>query len=388
MEEQPANSATSSQTPPTSSSSSARAKSQDLKQWLPLYLSRTDDTISRLNKYIPLSIFPFLPSFYSFDVLLLTDSRILSTTSGTDTLLTTTNYSLLTLLTCLDIYSRRRLERTAVAVAEKASATVQLLPGETLIATISESSTSRLSRTTRRLRALTDLISDVRVFMRLWGLLGIYSGARQTWFHPPQDLVTKRIVWAQVLASAAYQYLENAAYLAQHGILDWESSKQAKAWLWSARFWAVYVALDLGRLWRVKNLQQRRIKKEVMEKVQSDDCKEKEQTLPEEGEGEKKPSASEAGQEEQASEGKEMASVQERGQETQLHESDDNGKKNEREKKKMIETWWRQFYVNAAYAPLTLHWSLEGGMVGELWIGVLGSAAGLVGLKQLWREAA
>ncbi|KAI9883062.1 MAG: hypothetical protein M1823_005173 [Watsoniomyces obsoletus] len=361
MGEEPATPASSPPTPPTTLSPPARARYKDLKQWLPLYLSRTDDTISRLNK-------------------------ILSTTSGTDTLLLTTNYSLLTLLTCLDIYSRRRLERTAVAVAEKASAVVQLLPGETLIAAVTESSTSRLTRTTRRLRALTDLISDVRVFLRLWGLLGVYSGARQTWLNPPRDLVTKRIVWAQILASAAYQYLENTAYLAQHGILDWETSKQAKAWLWSARFWAIYVALDMGRLWRVKNLQERKVAKEMIESVKLDAEKEKQSES--EGAGEKKemneesvPEA-EAEQEEVLKEEKETLSVQPK--DVQMQQRDDGKAK----KKEMIQKWWRQLYVNAAYAPLTLHWSLEGGMVGDLWIGILGSAAGLVGLKQLWREAA
>lgn len=50
--------------------------------------------------------------------------------------------------------------------------------------------------------------------------------------------------------------------------------------------------------------------------------------------------------------------------------------------------WWREVYVNAAYAPLTVHWSLEKGCVSEAWVGILGSVAGLVGFRELWKETA
>ena len=46
--------------------------------------------------------------------------------------------------------------------------------------------------------------------------------------------------------------------------------------------------------------------------------------------------------------------------------------------------WWREVLVNAAYAPLTVHWSLEGGWVGEDVVGVLGVVAGVVGLREVW----
>merc|ERR1711977_765913 len=47
--------------------------------------------------------------------------------------------------------------------------------------------------------------------------------------------------------------------------------------------------------------------------------------------------------------------------------------------------WRRQLLINAAYAPLTIHWSLEKGLVGEFWVGLFGSVAGLAKLKEAWR---
>lgn len=52
------------------------------------------------------------------------------------------------------------------------------------------------------------------------------------------------------------------------------------------------------------------------------------------------------------------------------------------------EKWWRDVTVNSAYAPMTVHWSLEEGLLGETWIGALGLLAGLVGFRQAWKETA
>jgi hypothetical protein len=48
-------------------------------------------------------------------------------------------------------------------------------------------------------------------------------------------------------------------------------------------------------------------------------------------------------------------------------------------------TWSKEVLVNTAYAPLTLHWSLETGLIEEFWVGVLGSIAGIGGLRYRWR---
>lgn len=103
-------------------------------------------------------------------------------------------------------------------------------------------------------RSLTSLVSDVRVFNRLWGLLGIYSWGHSLLQHPPRDLTIRRIVAAQVLANACFQVLENAAYLASHNVVSLGKRGQARLWVWSSRFWMTHVALEFWRLQRVREL--------------------------------------------------------------------------------------------------------------------------------------
>ncbi len=48
--------------------------------------------------------------------------------------------------------------------------------------------------------------------------------------------------------------------------------------------------------------------------------------------------------------------------------------------------WRKQLIVDLAYAPLTVHWSLEEGLVSEFWVGLLGSIAGVTASRALWRN--
>lgn len=144
-----------------------------------------------------------------------------------------------------------------------------------------------------------------------------------------KDWTAKRIEAAQVAVNLAYQYLENGAYLSSKGVLGWSKEKQGRAWIWSSRFWMMHVGLDfwrLGREWAIRR-----------------------------------------------SKGKGKAV--------------DDGvlSQNEQEWKAK---WRRELVVNMAWAPLTLHWSLEEGLVEEFWVGVLGSVAGVSGLSVLWKQAA
>ncbi len=51
--------------------------------------------------------------------------------------------------------------------------------------------------------------------------------------------------------------------------------------------------------------------------------------------------------------------------------------------------WYGDFYVNAGWLPLTLHWSFEDESVvplGDTWIGLFGMVPGLVALKEVWQQ--
>lgn len=63
------------------------------------------------------------------------------------------------------------------------------------------------------------------------------------------------------------------------------------------------------------------------------------------------------------------------------------GEKEEKiQRRRESERWWRQVVANAAWAPLTLHWSVEGGVLGEGAVGALGMVAGGVALGEAWRR--
>ncbi|TAQ90634.1 hypothetical protein B7494_g1040 [Chlorociboria aeruginascens] len=261
-----------------------------LQSWLPLYLSKTDAHITHLTK-------------------------ILSTRSGTDTLLLTICYSSLLSSSILSSISLHRLHSSARQIIEKAIA----LPPNTTIIIDSSSTfpTSSLLILSQRLKTFSTLVSDVRMFARLWGLLFIWKWGKSIRDNPPKDTVIRGIGYAQVLVNVLYQYLENGAYLSSKGVLGWSPQKQNRAWVWSSRFWMMHVGLDFWRLWR----------------------------------------------------------------ETVIREQGEKGEGDEM----WTEKWRREVLVNAAYAPLTVHWSLEQGLVSPFWVGLFGSIAGAAGLRNLWR---
>lgn len=273
------------------------------------------------------------------DTLLLRLTRLLSTPSGIDSTLCTLQYTLAFVHSRLAARLSSQLAVIAESVAQKASEA--LLPGEALIASIpSPPATTRLVKTTEATKKLADLISDYRIFVRLWGLLGIYAWGRGTWTSPPKDKVVKAIVWAQVAVNALYQVLENGAYLASHGVLNssgWQGEqgvkRQTRWWVWSSRFWAAHVGLEFGRLgyvwWERSKEDQKQVGLEKEDK---------------------------------------LAIEAQRREEDRL--------------------WWNDLVSNAAYGPLTIHWSLEEGCVSESWVGLLGAIAGGVGLREKWRATA
>ncbi|KAG0648658.1 hypothetical protein D0Z07_4730 [Hyphodiscus hymeniophilus] len=279
---------------------------QTLRDWLPLYLQKTDRSLERL-------------------------STIISTPSGTDTALLTLCYTSLLASSVISSISLHRLHRSATDLIARITA---LPPNTTVIIDTSSIPPSRLLITAKRLKALSSLISDFRIFARLWGLLGIYKWGKRTVADPPEDDVVRRIVYTQVLVNIFFQCLENGAYLSSKGVMGWTSEKQNRAWIWSSRFWMAHVGLDFLRLGRVLMLRRHR------------------------------------GTEEQKRvDGPKGDVITERGEQ------------------EWRAAWAKEVIVNAAWAPLTLHWSLEKGLIGDFWVGVLGSVAGLSGLGTLWRKS-
>ena len=165
------------------------------------------------------------------------------------------------------------------------------------------------------------------MFTRLWGMLGLWKWGKGVIQNPSDDPLLRRIAYGQVFVNVCFQYLENGAYLSSKGILGWSTERQNRAWLVSTRFWMAHVVMDFIRLYHEYSVRKDKIKG-----------------------GEKDDEV--VDQAESAWQAK----------------------------------WKKELVVDLAYAPLTVHWSLEKGLVGEFWVGLLGSVAGAAGLRALWNN--
>ncbi|KAI4933012.1 hypothetical protein J4E85_003415 [Alternaria conjuncta] len=278
-------------------------------------------------------------------------SKLLSTPSGTDVLLCTTSYTLTLIHAVLSRVLERRLASIATEIAEKAEGV--LLPGETLIASLpAPTSTKVIAQVVGSSRALAAVISDFRIFVRLWGVLGLYTWARDTsQDRLPEDATRKEkilrgLTWTAIMSCVGFQVLENGAYLSSKGALttarwtgDVGKARENAWWLWSSRFWAAYVGVELVRL----GVQQYYASSSESISVSS-------------GDGEK----------------------------------EDKIQREERIKARKVENWlwWKDLASNLAYAPMTVHWSIEQGLLSDWGVGACGMVAGGALLADAWRKTA
>jgi hypothetical protein len=283
------------------------------------------------------------------DRTLLRLSKLLSTPSGTDILLCTTSYTLTLIHALLSRLLGRKLANIATDIAEKANGI--LLPGETLIASLpAPTSTKLIAQAVGSSKALSEVISDFRIFARLWGVLGLYTWARDTYQEPlPQDAGRKEkllraLTWTAIASCVGFQVLENGAYLSSKGALTTASwtgevgkARENRWWFWSSRFWAVYVGVELVRL--------------GVERYYK--------TTPvTEGHGD--------------------------------GEKEDKIQWEEALRKEELRNWlwWKDLASNVAYAPMTVHWSLEQGLLSDWGVGACGIVAGGALLADAWRKTA
>ncbi|KAG9232156.1 hypothetical protein BJ875DRAFT_94048 [Amylocarpus encephaloides] len=282
---------------PPSTTPPSIPNSKTLLAWAPLYLSKTDAVIEHLD-------------------------AVLSTPAGTDNFLNAVCYTSLLASSLL----RKSVEFKLHGTIKRAA---QLWPKVTLRLGDSGEN-SRALGVAKRLKGLSGLISEIRTFGRLFGVIALWRWGRGVGVRMRtedvdgrKDRIGEMVEASQVVVNVLYQVLENGAYLSERGILGWGKETQNWAWIWSSRFWGAHIGLDFLRLGR--------------------ECLERRRRV---GEGKK--------------EGMGMGEEERR--------------------------WWRQVIVDCAYAPLTVHWGIEGGIVSEFWVGVLGSVAGGMALSNAWRR--
>ncbi|KAK2066657.1 hypothetical protein P8C59_000451 [Phyllachora maydis] len=287
-------------------------------------------------------------------------NRCLATPSGIDTVLLFVCYTSRLAAAVLPRLSRSALRRSArerLALPPPPAALVSSLAPPAVAkgdAGRGGGPAARALRLSLRLKALSLLLSEARMNLRLWALLGMYfwgrgllmklRRARRTGAAPQhnqpaaaggpgEEKPTKEeredaaadtaVAWLQLATCVVFQALENGAYLSAKGVLGWSPAAQARAYKWSARFWAVYTGVELGRL------------------------------------------AGEA-----------------------LRDRDRDRDRDRPRGAGQTAAWRAQVARNLAWAPLTVHWSMDEGFVGEAMVGLLGSVPGLIQMRALWRDTA
>jgi hypothetical protein len=265
--------------------------------------------------------------------------EVLTTPSGRDRVLCTTTYTLQLLSGIINNRLNSATEKLAEHFADNASKA--LLPGETVIATFEPPPIAQLlARFSTSSKKLSSLISDFRIFVRLWGLLGIYAWGKSVYLDPPKDRVLRWIAYAQVAINACFQVLENRAYLAGKTIINRDAKAQLKDWCWSSRFWCAHTTLEFVRLYRIKRIWD--------------------------------------------ADSKAQASAKAKGEGVWWKEDEEAIAKRKAEES----LWWKDLIVNAAYYPMTFHWSIEEGLLTDMQISVLGLIAGGMGLREAWSKTA
>lgn len=177
------------------------------------------------------------------------------------------------------------------------------------------------------------LLSCIHYFSLPTGFLSIVKWAHGV-EHPvppvtPTDpfilLITRLQVWSNLI----YFPLENLYYFGAHNILPISPAKQNWYSNIGCRFWAAHVVLDLLRLWREHSLRAR------ARKAQQTDA---------------------------------TSSKQDRAAEFD---------------------WYRQLIINLGYLPLTVHWSVDGGIgLSDVQVGICGTFAAIGQLLGQWRANA
>jgi len=287
---------------------------------------------------VPLSaLIKSLPS--NFDSFLARLDKCLSTPAGIDTVMLFLCYTSKFASAALGKLSQSALRRSArewialVAALPRGTTVVFSSPASAVgvgkgAAGGSTALAARALTLSKCLANLSSMLSEARMILRLWALIGMYfwakglvkkalcSSSSEKSDEPKPSKAATLLESLRLALCVAFQALENAAYLGQRGILPMKSAQVGKAYIWSARLWGAYVGIELGRL--------------AAERL-----------------GPNAPKTAEA-----------------------------------------RSRWAKNTARQLAWAPLTVHWGSEKPLVSELTVGLLASIPGIIQLRDLWASTA
>lgn len=289
--------------------------------------------------------------------------RCLATPSGVDTLLlficytsrltgaTLANLSQALLRRSSSRYTPRDLIALAFTLPDKTAVVIEAAGGGAGPVPPLSALVARVAAVlATRLKNLGSLASEARTIARLWSLVGMYFWAKRLVLNllaarsssssssdsseksgtaaaaaagQGENKLATLVSWAQLLACAGFQVLENGAYLSGRGVLGWTPAQQGRAYVVGSRFLCVYTAIELGRLLA-----------EFVARRDRDYS---------------------------------AATAEERAE---------------------VDALRRSAAINMAWAPLAVHWSVEGGFLSDLMVGAGGCIPGMLQMRKLWRETA
>ncbi|KAK3302291.1 uncharacterized protein B0T15DRAFT_300097 [Chaetomium strumarium] len=301
---------------------------------------------ARTPKRRPLPLGALLAALPSnVDAFLTRLDKCLATPSGIDTVMLFLCYTSKLSASVLSSLSQSALRRSArewialVASLPRGTTVVFTSPataaGATGAKTALPATATLALLLSKRLSALSSLLSEARMILRLWALLGMYfwargllrrtllcsssppSSTKDAEKEPSSSKAAAALEYLRLVLCVTFQALENGAYLSSRGVMSWTPAQQGRAFKWSARLWGAYVGIELGKL--------------AAERLGG-------------GFGAK--------------------TKAERGE------------------------WAKKTARQLAWAPLTLHWGSDKGLVSEMTVGVLASIPGIIQLRDLWASTA
>ncbi|KAI6779149.1 uncharacterized protein J7T54_000295 [Emericellopsis cladophorae] len=256
--------------------------------------------------------------------------RCTSTRSGADVVLFFLTYGLRLSANVLETGSRAAIRSSASKLVALA---LQLPPSQAVNfakeAPFANPFVGLALKLAARLRAAVAVLTEVRTFGRLWGLLGLYFSVKklvlsarakkQEGENSAERTFDFIVAAAQITSLISFQATENITYLSSKKILGFSPATQGKLIMWSVRSWALYVAMELARL--------------VVER-------------------QRKVSAA-------------------------------GGRLTEKDQA-WSEGWKREFFRNLAWSPVTVHFSIPGGFLSDFAVSALAFHPAQSQMRELW----
>jgi hypothetical protein len=148
---------------------------------------------------------------------------------------------------------RKLLRRVSQIMATEMDGSLSMMGYSSLLASYLLGRLKTKSSVATALRSWYSMISDFRMFLRMWGTVATLEWAVDTIADPgSDDPLIKGCTYIQAVSGILYQVLEDVAYLSSKKVIPLSAAHEGKIWVVSCYFWALHVQLELIKLVRQK----------------------------------------------------------------------------------------------------------------------------------------